>query len=171
MPMRENTPSFPQWLSIEIGVLAGRLCFDYSEYAPLVAWLGIDQETESSRQLPNGPSQETVTVARGLFIDQPLKFLMEWLTYRRQTLDIMHTPMGYVCQRRNLHSDHSFFISATASRHVDEAPPGAQGGTVAGSTKWATRSSDDDSDWGEVDDDLALPGSGQMKQRLEVADV
>jgi hypothetical protein len=160
MPTREKPPTFPQWLSIEIGILAGRLYFDYSEYASLLAWLGIDRETKSSRDLPNGPSRETVPVARGLFVDQPLKFLLEWLTYRRQTLDIMHTPMGYVCQRRNLDSEHSFFNSATASRDVDEAPPGTQGGIVARSTEGPTGGSDDDSEWGEVGEELAQPSSG-----------
>ncbi|KFA51508.1 hypothetical protein S40293_06317 [Stachybotrys chartarum IBT 40293] len=160
MPTREKTPTFPQWLSIEIGILAGRLYFDYSEYASLLAWLGIDREAKSSRDLPNGPSPETVPVARGLFVDQPLKFLLEWLTYRRQTLDIMHTPMGYVCQRRNLDSEHSFFNSATASRDVDEAPPGTQGGIMARSTEGPTGGSDDDSEWGEVGEELAQPSSG-----------
>ncbi|KAH7009622.1 hypothetical protein EDB80DRAFT_838411 [Ilyonectria destructans] len=91
MPVREKGPTFPQRLSIEIGVLAGRLYFDFTEYTPLVVWL------------------ETISVARGLFVDQPLKFLRKWLTYRRQTLDIMHTPMGYICRRQKLYSEHSFF--------------------------------------------------------------
>ncbi|KAH8649011.1 hypothetical protein BGZ61DRAFT_524736 [Ilyonectria robusta] len=79
-------------------------------------------------------------------------------SHQRHTGHHAH-PDGYVCQRRNLHT----------SRDVDEAPPGAQGGIMARSTKWVTRGSDDDSDWGGVDDELALPGSGQMKERLEVA--
>ncbi|KAH6972826.1 hypothetical protein BKA56DRAFT_492395 [Ilyonectria sp. MPI-CAGE-AT-0026] len=109
MPVREKSPAFPPWLSIKIGVLSGRLYFDFTEYTPLVIWSGVDEATAPSTSLSNEPSQETVSVARGLFVDQPLKFLLEWLTYRRQTLDIMHTPMGYICQRRRLYSEHSFF--------------------------------------------------------------
>ncbi|RSL82935.1 hypothetical protein CEP52_016836, partial [Fusarium oligoseptatum] len=168
MPIREKNPAFPQWLSIEIGILAGRLYFDYSEYTSLVEWLGIRREAESPRDLVNRSSGETVPVTRGLFIDQPLKFLLEWLTYRRQTMDIMHTPMGYVCQKRSLHSEHSFFTSATTPRDADEVFPGVQGGIVTRSAELVTGDSDDDSDWGEVDDDLALSGSGQMKEQLEV---
>lgn len=109
MPVREKSAAFPPWLSIEIGVLAGRLYFDFAEYTPLITWLGVDEATKLSTGLLNEPSQETSSVARGLFVDQPLKFLLEWLTYRRQTLDIMHTPMGYICQRRRLYREHSFF--------------------------------------------------------------
>lgn len=109
MPVRENNPTFLQWLSIEIGVLAGRLYVYFIEYTPLVVWLGVDQEITPSTGLLDGSSQDTISVARGLFVDQRLKFLLEWLTYRRQTLEIMHTPMGGICQKRKLYSEHSCF--------------------------------------------------------------
>ncbi|KAF9770212.1 hypothetical protein IL306_012268 [Fusarium sp. DS 682] len=167
IPMRQKKLSFPPWLSIEIGVLAGRLYFDYSEYASLVSWLGISREDESQMEVPNETSPETVPVARGLFIGQPLKFLLEWLTYRRQTQDIMYTPMGHVCQRKKLDSRHSFFASATASQDPVEVRPSAQGGSMTSGAKLVTGGSDDDSDW-EGEDDLTLFANERMKDELEV---
>lgn len=36
-------------------------------------------------------------------------FLIEWLSLRRKGQDIMHTPIGYVCQGRPLNREHGFF--------------------------------------------------------------
>ncbi|KAF5023718.1 hypothetical protein F66182_4222 [Fusarium sp. NRRL 66182] len=167
IPTRDTKPTFPPWLPVEIGVLAGRLYFDYSEYAYLTSWLGISQD-ELPEDVPDAASQETVPLARGLFVDQPLKFLLEWLTYRRQTQDIMHTLMGYVCQRKKLDTRHSFFTSATVSHDVGEAHLHTKGGTMAVVTKLDTEVSDDDSDWEEAEDELMLPDREQMKEELDV---
>ncbi|RSM02017.1 hypothetical protein CDV31_011100 [Fusarium ambrosium] len=94
--------SLPAWVPIEVGIIAGRLYFDYHEYVSLLSWLGISEALDSRDP-----------VSRGFWIRQPLKFLLEWLTHRRQTADILHTPMGYVCQGRALHSTHAFFKSTT----------------------------------------------------------
>ncbi|KAF4963149.1 hypothetical protein FSARC_8814 [Fusarium sarcochroum] len=169
MPSPDKSQSFPKWLSIEIGVIAGRLYFDYSEYPSLIAWLGIGHETVSAIDLPSRPSQDTVSVTRGLIVEQPLNFLLEWLTHRRQTMDIMHTPMGYVCQGRDLHSGHSFFTSATASRAADEACHHARNDTMNINTRRATGGSDDDSDWGLTDEEeLSPPESGQLIEDRKV---
>ncbi|KAH7215440.1 hypothetical protein DER44DRAFT_740973 [Fusarium oxysporum] len=119
LPTPPKTRQFPSWLMIEIGVLSGRLYFDYSKYESLMTWLGADRETESSGASVDDSSQ-SVSGVHGLIIDQPLKFLQEWLTYRRQTQDIMHTPMGYICQRKKLDNQHPFFTLATV-------PPDAKG--------------------------------------------
>ncbi|KAG4255504.1 hypothetical protein FPRO03_14144 [Fusarium proliferatum] len=158
VPTPDKSQSLPKWLCIEIGVIAGRLYFDYSEYPSLVAWLGTSQETGPPNDIPNEFSQETASVTRGLIVDEPLNFLLEWLAHRRQTMDLTHTPMGYVCQGRNLHSDHPFFASATTSRVSDEAYHDVQSDAVNNHTGRATGSSDDDSDWGLTDEEeMALP--------------
>ncbi|RKL21540.1 hypothetical protein BFJ72_g14826 [Fusarium proliferatum] len=160
VPTPDKSQSLPKWLCIEIGVIAGRLYFDYSEYPSLVAWLGTSQETGPPNDIPNEFSQETASVTRGLIVDEPLNFLLEWLAHRRQTMDLTHTPMGYVCQGRNLHSDHPFFASATTSRVSDEAYHDVQSDAVNNHTGRATGSSDDDSDWGLTDEEeMALPTS------------
>ncbi|PQE19066.1 p-loop containing nucleoside triphosphate hydrolase protein [Rutstroemia sp. NJR-2017a BBW] len=113
----------PGWLSIELGIVAGRLYFPFAEYAPLMEYLqlsdpsngeGITQGTNMRRRVP-------------VFTNTPTNFLHDWLTLRRKGQNIMHTPMGYVCQRRPLRSDHPFFIK----RNVDvEVESKANVGTV-----------------------------------------
>ncbi|KAM0344968.1 hypothetical protein ACHAPU_007102 [Fusarium lateritium] len=152
MPSREQDPSFPSWLPIEIGVLAGRLYFNYSEYPSLIAWLGIDRGIQLPAEHSYRTSQGAKPVARGLFVDQPLKFLLKWLTYRRQILDIMHTPMGYVCQNKTLDNKHPFFSSVAPSSNEDGARPVAQSKITATSKKVTKGNNDDDSDWEDGDD-------------------
>ncbi|KAM0234985.1 hypothetical protein ACHAP5_009889 [Fusarium lateritium] len=144
VPTREQTPLFPTWLPIEIGVLAGRLYFNYDELASLVLWLGIDREVEPPADPVNESPQR---VARGLFVDQPLKFLLKWLTYRRQILDIMYTPMGYICQGKKLHGEHAFFALPQTSYNVSEAHSGVQGRITTIGTEQIIEDSDNESDW------------------------
>ncbi|UZP43159.1 hypothetical protein NXS19_010975 [Fusarium pseudograminearum] len=163
IPTRDETPSFPPWLAIEIGVLAGRLYFSYSEYAHLVSWLGINKD-DLPTAIQDDSSLETCLTERGLFIDRPLKFLLEWLTYRRQTQDIMHTPMGFLCQGKKLDPGHSFFASATTSQEVLEARPDVEGGV---DVKVNADVSDDDSDWDDGDDELIIPDGEEVEDEME----
>lgn len=94
IPLMKDQQPLPEWLSIELGVLAGGLYFDLKHYEPLLAWLG------DSKDVPQFTLSQGVKSR--LSIGQPLQFLLEWLTYRRQGQDITHTPMGLVCQRRAL---------------------------------------------------------------------
>jgi hypothetical protein len=102
----------PAWLPFELGILAGRLYFEFAEYSDLAARLGLKQEAAV-------PALETETSnASELSIQSQtsqtrthLRFLQEWLTVRRQGQDISHTPMGYVCQGWKLRSDHPFFLA------------------------------------------------------------
>ncbi|GKU06108.1 unnamed protein product [Fusarium langsethiae] len=165
IPMQFNTSSFPPWLPIEIGVLAGRLYFSYSEYAHLVSWLGLNQDDLPAAILDTS-STKTPLVTRGLFVGQPLKFLLEWLTHRRQTQDIMHTPMGFLCQGK-LEPGHSFFASATTSQEAHEARRDAGGGVAAVDKKLDAGVSDDDSDWGEGEDELIIPDGERAEEELD----
>ncbi|CAF3547431.1 unnamed protein product [Fusarium graminearum] len=158
IPTRDDAPSFPPWLAIETGVLAGRLYFSYSEYAHLVSWLGINKR-DLPAAIQDASSLETRLTARGLFIDRPLKFLLEWLTYRRQTQDIMHTPMGFLCQGKKLDPGHSFFASATTSQEVHEARPDVEGDV---DVKSDVGVSDDGSDWDDGDDELIIPDDEEV---------
>jgi hypothetical protein len=92
----------PSWLSFELGVLAGRLYFNYSDYDILLEYLNVVEKGESDSQ---GSSSDAQANAKNI-----LAFLTEWLATRRQGQDITHTPMGYVCQGRKLRSDHPFFM-------------------------------------------------------------
>lgn len=103
IPPLNSQTLFPECLSIEVGVVAGGLYFDNQQCEDILAWLGICKDVEASSSEGTGNSSAVKrygTVSRGLFIAQPLKFLQEWLTYRRQGQDITYTPMGSICQGR-----------------------------------------------------------------------
>lgn len=129
----------PAWVSIEVGIIAGRLYFDYHEYESLLAWLGIGEVSDSKD-----------AVKRGLWIDYPLKFLLEWLTYRRQTADILHTPMGYVCQGRALQATHAFFNSTANLGGLEDLSSGIDRLQI-GKGNLGGNASEDDSEWEEGD--------------------
>ncbi len=84
----------PQWLSIQLGMFAGRLYADFSECAALAKYL-----------------EHSANLVRWV---NPARFLLEWLVLRRKGQDVMHTPVGYVCQGRSLREDHPFFVSRQA---------------------------------------------------------
>lgn len=87
----------PEWLAIEVGILAGRMYFESKELRGIRKYLeeGIALE-EDGISTPLSPNVEG--------------FLMEWLALRRNTRDVLHTPMGFVCLGRELVEDHSFFV-------------------------------------------------------------
>ncbi|OKL59958.1 hypothetical protein UA08_04823 [Talaromyces atroroseus] len=91
----------PLWPPFELGILAGRLYFNFSDYDGLLeklcpAGYGNDDDQSSSLDTQN-----------------VLAFLNEWLALRRQGQDIAHTPMGYICHDRHLRSGHPFFMQRT----------------------------------------------------------
>ncbi|KAF1847270.1 uncharacterized protein K460DRAFT_332087 [Cucurbitaria berberidis CBS 394.84] len=95
LPALPRGHSIPHWLTIELGIFAGRLYMDFDECAPLVEY--IENACISKKQ-----SGAPATM---------IPFLLEWLCLRRKGQDIMHTPIGYACQGRPLHSGHAFFVT------------------------------------------------------------
>jgi Tfp pilus assembly major pilin PilA len=135
----------PQWLKTELGLLAGRLYFEWHEYGALCKFLGITEDSSSGSDeengdvsvddgeysdedenddinddLPavNGENGNTVTTTRSSssFSARPLTFLQEWLAIRRHGQDFAHTPMGFLAQGKPLQANHPFFGG-------DEGPP------------------------------------------------
>jgi hypothetical protein len=119
----------PTWLTIELGIFAGRLYFEFEEYGELRKYLGFHEDDakilEDSDGAPrsielletDGAAEE---IADGLemgtsarqaqsFTAHPLTFLQEWLAIRRKGQDFTHTPMGHVCQSKQLTASHPFF--------------------------------------------------------------
>jgi len=117
--------SLPDWFSIELGIFAGRLYINFAERAPLMKYLQLADKTDTEAPQSN---REQVD----LFTNNPVNFLLEWLTLCRKGQDIMHTPMGYVCQGRPLHESHPFFAgrSADAGGFVPPSVGGRIGGNV-----------------------------------------
>jgi hypothetical protein len=95
MPALQSEHIIPQSLTTELGIFAGRLYMEYEECAPLVKY--IDKASMNRR------SDATTT--------ETISFILEWLSLRRKGQDIMHTPLGYVCQGRPLGVEHAFFAT------------------------------------------------------------
>jgi hypothetical protein len=116
----------PLWLRTELGIYSGRLYFEYSEYNSLLEYLNVREETgkigedevDDVTLQVDGIEEELETSTVELEIEQkakaftrkPLTFLQEWLTVRRKGQDFTHTPMGFICQGKQLLESHPFFL-------------------------------------------------------------
>ncbi|EPE02597.1 hypothetical protein F503_06573 [Ophiostoma piceae UAMH 11346] len=98
--------SLPSWLTIETGILGGRLYMPFSECEAMRAYL---KEVSAPPQDANGTDKTGNTTSRSLVCPNLSSFLLDWLPLRRTGQDIAHTPAAYVCQGRPLHPDHAFF--------------------------------------------------------------
>ncbi|KAI1337630.1 hypothetical protein F5Y15DRAFT_389781 [Xylariaceae sp. FL0016] len=91
---------FPQWLRFELGILAGRLYVEASEWDSLSSYI-----RPSSVQVNESTSSSEYSAK---FCEDPASFLTEWLTLRRKNQDILQTPMGYICTGRSVNANHPF---------------------------------------------------------------
>ncbi|KAK0642864.1 hypothetical protein B0T16DRAFT_354150 [Cercophora newfieldiana] len=153
-PMPPNWKA-PQWLKTGLGLLAGRIHFEWEEYESLSELLGVQESSISisisnmdgiedvDTEVSDGEENKEMTVAR-TFCPRPLVFLQEWLALRRQGQDFSHTPMGFMVQDKPLHANHPLFNEATASTGTNgtAALGGGSVGLVNGSK--AEDCSDDD---------------------------
>ncbi|RVD89464.1 uncharacterized protein DFL_000471 [Arthrobotrys flagrans] len=89
----------PAKLSVELGIVAGRLYFAFEHSSDLKNYLDLTNE---------GLEESTIAEA-AVFTGKPLSFLQEWLTLKRKGQDFLHTPMGYLCQSKALLKGHPFF--------------------------------------------------------------
>lgn len=113
----------PQWLTIELGILAGRLYFEFEEYGDICRYLGIQPSgTAGDVNVTTGEEDtdtaETETQQSQCFTTKPLTFLQEWLAVRRKGQDFTHTPMGYICQRKQLTASNPFFSTFEGSSNT-----------------------------------------------------
>ena len=120
----------PKWLTIELGIFAGRLYFDYSEYTPLLQYLGLqtdiskvvegidDLSPQDIKTVDTGDktAEADYTQEHGAIARKPLSFLQEWLAIRRKGQDFAQTPMGFVCQGKPLAETHPFFTRLEKAR-------------------------------------------------------
>ncbi|KAJ6256008.1 hypothetical protein Dda_9302 [Drechslerella dactyloides] len=89
----------PEKLSVELGIFAGRLYFTYDHVSVLQAYLQLDSSDLEPGEISAG----------SIFTSRPLSFLQEWLTLKRKGQDFLHTPMGHLCQSKELLPTHPFF--------------------------------------------------------------
>lgn len=158
VPPRATNDPLPTWLSVELNVFAGGLHFRYEEYKPLLSWLSAEERGSPGGSCAGGGDAVGISSAKvqcKLTTEQPHKFLLEWLTYRRQTEEILYTPMGFVCQRKPLQPDHQFFAVRTAA-DAEEGGGGVLNSLAPGRTQTENgdEDEDEDSDWGVDEDDV-----------------
>ncbi|CAG8973686.1 hypothetical protein HYALB_00002252 [Hymenoscyphus albidus] len=150
----------PMWLKIELGIFAGRLYFQYSDYEELCKYLGAHERAqemdddddslllEQPDTCADDPEGEYIERAEPVkkenepktFTKKPLVFMQEWLAIRRKGQDFTHTPMGQLCQGKALKEDHPFFSMPEAPKKKDALPRGFQ------ATRIADEEEDDDVD-------------------------
>jgi hypothetical protein len=125
----------PMWLKLELGIYAGRLYFDFSEYYALLDMLGIRHAAgriEVPEDVDDDISDSIEEVAAvgisKVFARKPLTFLQEWLAIRRKGQNFDQTPMGFVCQGKVLLEEHHFFSKSenTAAPTKDAAETKAE---------------------------------------------
>jgi hypothetical protein len=114
----------PVELMADLGLLAGRLYFAFAEYEYLLAHF-----QDSSVMGKNG-----------------IEFLAEWLVMCRKGQDIMHTPIGYICQGRPLAETHPFFVDGSASESPSLPSGAGFGGITAGGGADGDDADEDDDD-------------------------
>ncbi|KAB5582293.1 hypothetical protein GE09DRAFT_1197755 [Coniochaeta sp. 2T2.1] len=95
----------PDDLKVQLGMLAGRLYFEWDEYPYLAKVNGVEGANESHQSNGHAHSQPSTK----LFIPSPLTFMQEWLAVRRRGQDVANTPMGFITQGKPLSGDHPFF--------------------------------------------------------------
>ncbi|KAI0393574.1 hypothetical protein F5Y17DRAFT_466837 [Xylariaceae sp. FL0594] len=79
----------PEHIRIELGILAGRLYVDRSEWGAVTAYV-------------RGEDGKGNKGSYGKIADDPAAFLLEWLSMRRGAIDVVHTPMGRICTGRDM---------------------------------------------------------------------
>lgn len=107
IPSLPTSWTAPNWLKWELGIFSGRLYFEFNEYETMCQHLGLvtsahgEEKEEAEDSGPTSPAT---------FTTKPIAFLQEWLTARRKGQDFTHTPMGYLCNGKQLLSTHPFLL-------------------------------------------------------------
>ena len=111
----------PSWLTLELGLFAGRLYFTFEEYAPLRASLGLDNTNGNGNDNRSLKAQST-PIQRPIFAStvKVLPFLQDWLALRRRGQDFSHTPMGFVVRDKELMPENPFFKVLELQQSADD---------------------------------------------------
>ncbi|KAF5639084.1 hypothetical protein F52700_4254 [Fusarium sp. NRRL 52700] len=129
VPTPKTELVIPSWLSIEIGLMAGRLYLPYNQYTQLRSCLKVDERVEPSMIMVDAHrSRKHILPNFGILNPQSLsKFLSEWISYRSRSSDITLTPMGYLVENRDLPDNHPFFTPQLKSRIAETIPVAVHG--------------------------------------------
>ncbi|OJJ73414.1 hypothetical protein ASPBRDRAFT_503222 [Aspergillus brasiliensis CBS 101740] len=146
IPPLSSSHDLPSWLSFELGILAGRLYFGYTEYE------GITE------QLQLGPEWVDASNPVSRVLINKMSFMQEWLGLRRQGQDISHTPMGYICQRRPLRVDHPFFAKPNTKDGTGQIIRSSRYTTEAKEEEYYDSDGDEGADYVVVEDETFEDG-------------
>lgn len=151
----------PQWLKTELGLLAGRLYFQWGEHAELRKFLGV-AETDNPDPAPleseaeddavtsedevaedQDEKDKAIVASKGKnhkvstsFAPRPLAFLQDWLAVRRHGQDFVHTPMGFLTQGKKLQETHPFFSEGISTSVQPMTGSAAAETTLVGGSRW-----------------------------------
>lgn len=160
----------PKWLTIELGIFAGRLYFDFDEYEDLRRYLGLKplgsgQEEEEPLSPTDDDGQNGALLDSQLqgkvFTAKPLQFLQDWLAVRRRGQDFSHTPMGHVCQDKPLDASHAFFAKIQKEQETTEPVQAGTMNQVSADQAEEADAGDEEGDWGDDGfDEEAQEGGG-----------
>ncbi|KAH7263807.1 hypothetical protein BKA59DRAFT_520863 [Fusarium tricinctum] len=147
VPTPKKELAIPSWLEIEIGLMAGRLYLPYDQYKQLRNYFADDETAEHS-VTTDDLRRRTQTLPNFGTVNPKLlgEFLTEWLAHWPPSSEIMHTPMGYLIQNRDLPENHPFFISKDKSRTEETRSLTAQEEAVKNARLSEAHDGDDDSD-------------------------
>lgn len=96
-PQPPANHKFPAWLHLELGIVSGRLYIGPDESDMVRKYLGCMSEADEEIMAGSEGGKE---VTRASFADNPAAFVLEWVTVRRKTQDVLHTPIGHICTGR-----------------------------------------------------------------------
>ncbi|KAJ4252346.1 hypothetical protein NW762_010944 [Fusarium torreyae] len=153
VPTPNKRLAIPSWLSIEIGLMAGRFYLPYDEYTQLRICLEVSERAEPSATTDDvHRSRKHILPNFGIINAQSFsKFLTEWISYRSRSSDIMHTPMGYLIENRDLPETHPFFTSRPKSRAMETSSLAAHGVPIK---RAEAQDSNDESEWSDSGDEV-----------------
>ncbi|KAI0116069.1 hypothetical protein F4776DRAFT_319624 [Hypoxylon sp. NC0597] len=96
---------FPDWFRLELGILAGRLYADSDENSALDRYFQppFDVADNLAKAGTGFKLMNGVGISR--FAGDPAAFLLDWLSLRRKTQNVLHTPMGRLCMGQTEEAD------------------------------------------------------------------
>ena len=110
LPQMPSDYKMSEWLSVELGIFAGRLyaAFPDCSFVEQYLQMGKNEKTASEGNNERGKTP----------VKDPANFLLHWLTICRKGQEIIHTPMGYISQGRSLHRNHTFLSQNANAKEV-----------------------------------------------------
>lgn len=163
-PSLEAGQAPPVSLIADIGIVSGRLYFEFSEIEFLSRYLRGNKAGHDDTEEAHEGTEAVVRLG-----NKALDFVAEWLVHCRRGQDILQTPMGYLCQGRPLTAKHPFFEDTTAGGAV-RARSRFEGSSSDANreAEWADDSGSEDEQWVTVEDEGRAPE--KAAERVEDVD-